>query len=60
MIKINGNDIVGIYYTQIPIVAVYMNGQLMWSGRADVIYSCYARGYWVDDDPWTDDTPWTD
>lgn len=69
MIKINGNNIIGVYIQQTPIIAVYINRQLVWSKRKPTpsggddiieIYSCFARGYWVDSDPWTDDTPWTD
>lgn len=60
MIRFNGSDIMGAYYMGVPILAVYINGEKIWPGDDPDVYSCYARGYWVDVDPWTEDTPWTD
>lgn len=65
-IRINGGSIPAIYYENIPVIAVYINGQLVWPENQDpgidpsVILSCYYNGYWIDEYPWTDDTPWTD
>lgn len=58
-IRINGSKVPAIYYTTIPVLAVYTNGQLVWP-EDTLILSCYYNGYWIDDYPWTDDTPWTD
>lgn len=60
MIRINGSDIIGVFYMGSPILAVYTNGERIWPEDNPDTYSCYARGYWEDNDPWTEDTPWTD
>ena len=60
MIKVNGSDIIGVYYLGTPILAVYINGEKIWPGDNPDVYSCFAAGYWIDDYPWTDDDSWTD
>lgn len=63
-IYIKNRGVESIYYSGLPIVAVYTCGQLVWpvdiEPIIDVILSCYYNGYWIDEYPWTDDTPWTD
>ena len=56
-IYINGRGVANIYHQSKPIIAVYTKGQKVWP---DVILSCYANGYWIDQNPWTDNTPWTE
>lgn len=60
----NGKQVDSIYYVNLPIVAVFTQGQKIWPEELepiiDKILSCYYNGYWIDEYPWTDDTPWTD
>lgn len=63
--KINNGDVLDIRYSGIPVLAVYINGQLVWPEEKPepgpiVILSCYNNGYWIDEYVWTDDTPWVD
>lgn len=63
MIKINNGDVLDIRFRDIPVIAVYINGQLVWpEGEPGpvVILSCFYNGYWIDEYVWTDDTPWVD
>lgn len=71
MIKINNGDVLDIRFRDIPVIAVYINGQLVWPEEKPgpepgpdpgpvVILSCYYNGYWIDEYVWTDDTPWVD
>lgn len=61
-IKINNNSVQGVYIQQTPVLAVYINGQLVWPEQSPItdVMSCFAAGYWIDEHPWTDDAPWTD
>lgn len=61
MIHVNNHNIVGVYSGNRDIVKVYSGLRLVWSKITDVItetLSCYANGYWIDENPWTDETPW--
>jgi hypothetical protein len=63
-INIKNKGVKSIYYSSLPVIAVYTRGQLIWPIKTepiiDIILSCYYNGYWIDEYPWTDDTPWTD
>lgn len=59
MIHVNNKDISGVYSESKQIIAVYSGLKLVWSLINDVA-SCYANGYWIDENPWTDDTSWVD
>jgi hypothetical protein len=59
MIHINNHDIVGVYSGNRDIIRVYNGLKLVWSKITELL-SCYANGYWMDENPWTDDTPWAD
>jgi len=55
----NGKGVANIYYHSRPVSAVYVKGQKVWPDIT-IILSCYANGYWIDQNPWTDNTPWTE
>lgn len=58
MIYKNGKDITGIHIDKKEITSVYSGKNLVW--ELNNVISCYAKGYWIDDNPWTDDTTWSD
>ena len=58
MIHINNRDITGVYSGHRDIVKVYSGLHLVWSKIPELL-SCYANGYWIDENPWTDETPWS-
>ena len=49
-----------VYFQNKPVMFIYFQGKKVWGGYANVIISCFAKGYWEDNDPWTDDYPWAD
>lgn len=57
MIVFNGKQPVSIFLDGKSYVYVYYKDKLVWGGS---IKSCFANGYWVDENPWTDDQPWKD
>lgn len=56
-IFVKGKGPLAIYRGSNNILAVYIQGTKVWPTS---ILSCYANGYWIDENPWTDDTPWSD
>ena len=60
MIYINNNSISNIYYNKHNIYAVYKGDLKVWGIIDNIIQSCFARGYWIDDKPWTDNSGWSD
>ena len=62
MIHINNHDIAGVYSGSKDIVAVYSGSKLVWEKTPSIveIQSCFAKGYWDDQNPWTDDAAWID
>lgn len=59
MIYNNGKKITAIYHDNKAIIAVYYGKRLVWQISNGVL-SCFANGYWIDENPWTDDQPWKD
>lgn len=58
MIHINNHTITGVYSGNRDIIRVYSGLHLVWSKITELL-SCYANGYWIDENPWTDETPWS-
>ena len=47
-----------MFYGNIPIIKIYYKENIVWE-KDQIIKSCFANGYWIDEYPWTDNTPWT-
>lgn len=63
MIYHGQNKITGIYHGKNKVIAVYKGSTLVWSLQQTVdddILSCFANGYWIDENPWTDELSWND
>jgi len=56
MIKFTDKDLLDVKLGTKQILAIYTKGQKLWP---DILTSCYANGYWIDEYSWTDNTPWT-
>jgi len=56
MIKFTDKDLLDVKLGTKQILAIYAKGQKLWP---DILMSCYANGYWIDEYSWTDNTPWT-
>lgn len=63
MIAINNLNIISIYCGSSAIVSVKYGVHHIWPDSepspVDSL-SCFANGYWIDENPWTDDLPWKD
>lgn len=43
---------------ELTITAVYRKDRLVWQMAVAEVRSCFAEGYWIDDQPWTDELCW--
>lgn len=59
MININNLPIKSVYVGDKLVYNIYVKDTLVWELLSEVL-SCYANGYWIDDQQWTDDTQWSD
>lgn len=57
MIKILNKDLLAVRLGDKQVFAIYINGYKLWP---NIILSCLANGYWIDEYPWEDTLPWTD
>ena len=55
MIKTNGKDIIGLFYSK-SVIAVYKGANLVWQS----IRSCFGTGVWVGNKPWIGSDKWKD
>lgn len=56
-IRINNNKVLSLIQNDKNVLAVYINGELIWP---EEIPSCFSNGYWIDEYPWVDDRTWVD
>lgn len=54
MIIINNKKVIDVPN---KIIGVYVNGFMVWP-ELDDIFSCFAKGYWINLYPWTDTFDW--
>jgi len=48
-----------VYYGKKAIAYIYKGSRLIYEAFSGWL-SCFACGYWRDEQPWTDDLPWQD
>lgn len=62
--KIGNKDLLAAYIGSKRILSIWLGAEKLWPEDIppiiEEILSCFAMGYWIDDQPWTDDLPWTD
>lgn len=58
MIKHNNKDVAEIHHDGKNVAEIYKGDKLVWTADSNI--SCFAGGYWVDENPWTDNLPWKD
>lgn len=56
----DNRSVIDIWYHNLPIYFVYVGERQVWPNTSPLIQSCYALGYWIDENPWTEDTAWVD
>ena len=57
MIYYGYDEVTAIYFGSIEISAVYIGNDLIWSKSSD-FYSCFGKGYWINENPWLNDDGW--
>ena len=59
MIRINNKDLVKATKNDYNFKEIYVNGQLIWPIEIpEYDLSCFAFGYWINENPWTDSLGW--
>lgn len=63
MIVIKRKKVVDVPRSDAKVLGVFVRGHQVWPDIIidpddDLIHSCFARGYWINEEPWTDNYGW--